>query len=210
MLCLSETLNPFLSTTAGAAGLSMPSAPAQSLGGYISTTAVTSNQLNNLFDTITMAENQVSDVEYRCFFIHNTSRIAIAQSVTLNFTDTVGGADIELAVDPVGVIVNTSYPYQAAVIPDEDTAPVGPVFVSPGTPLYLGDIYPRFCVAIWAKRTPNTLRKIGDGFTITLTFTPYLDISTVLPQIPVTGDVFLLLDGDSFELLDGDNFYLLE
>lgn len=42
-----------------------------SLGKYISTTQVTDNSLNNLFDNISGTENAASTVDYRCIFIHN-------------------------------------------------------------------------------------------------------------------------------------------
>ena len=47
--------------------------PNASLGGYRSSTEITSAMLNNLFDNVSSAEASSGDTEYRCICVQNTS-----------------------------------------------------------------------------------------------------------------------------------------
>jgi hypothetical protein len=62
-----------LATTSGSAGNSTAQGnPNNSLGKYISTTDLTDNTLNNLFDDVSGDENAAGTVDYRCLFVYNS------------------------------------------------------------------------------------------------------------------------------------------
>ncbi|MCJ7828154.1 MAG: hypothetical protein MUP81_00240 [Dehalococcoidia bacterium] len=155
------------------AGNTAAGTPAGSLGKNISTTEITDNTLNNLFDDITGDENAASNIEYRCIFVHNAHATLTWTTVVMWLSAEVGGgATIEIAVDdlPDSAIAETAD--QADTIADEDTAPgagVG-VFTAPvtkATGIALGDIAPGYCRAIWVKRSAaNTAALDADGVTI--------------------------------------------
>ena len=70
-----------LSVTTGSAGNSTAQGdPNASLGKYISTTQITDNSANNLFDDVSGDENAASTVDYRCFFVHNNHGSLTLQS----------------------------------------------------------------------------------------------------------------------------------
>jgi hypothetical protein len=145
----------------------------ESLGKYISTTEITDNTLNNLFDDISGDENAASDVEYRCIFVHNAHATLTWTTVVVWLSAEVsGGASIEIAIDDLPDSAIGASPAQADEIADESTAPGSGVgsFSAPvtkGTGLALGDIAPGFCRAIWIKRTAaNTVALGSDGVTI--------------------------------------------
>lgn len=156
------------STKAGAAGNSNPGTPAGSLGKYISTTQITDNTLNNLFDDVSGDENLASDVEYRCIFLHNAHGSITAQnSKVYILSETAGGASIAIGVDPTAASAIGSASAQALEVADEDTAPVGVVFTSPtdlANAIVLGDIAPGECRAFWIRRTAaNTAALANDS-----------------------------------------------
>lgn len=127
-----------------------------SLGGAISTTEVTDNQLHNLFDKTLGTESTAGDIEYRCIYVKNTH----------------GSLELELA--KIWISTNTSSPANVIAIAldgagkggtaetetDENTAPTGETFSQPtsysgglsldgvGTGLGYGVSYP-----IWIRRT---------------------------------------------------------
>lgn len=162
-----------LSVKTGAAGNSTGGTPAGSLGKYISTTAITDNTLNNLFDDISGDENAASDVEYRCIFVHNNHATLTWTGVKVWLSAEVeGGAAIAIAIDDIEDSAIASESAQADEIADESTAPGSGVgsFSSPtdkANGLSLGDIAPGYCRAIWVKRTAaNTVAVDNDGVTI--------------------------------------------
>ncbi len=127
-----------------------------SLGGAISTTEVTDNQLHNLFDKTIGTESTAGDIEYRCIYVKNTH----------------GSLELELA--KIWISTNTSSPSNviaialdgngkggtAETVANENTAPSGESFTQPssysgglsldgsGTGLGSGVAYP-----IWIRRT---------------------------------------------------------
>jgi len=89
-----------LSVKTGSAGNSTAGTTGGSLGGYISTTQITDATLHNLFDAITGDENAASDVEYRCFFVHNShATLTLLAPVVWLSSETSGGAAVAIAVD---------------------------------------------------------------------------------------------------------------
>lgn len=168
----SEILFKF-STTAGAAGNSNTGTAAGSLGKYISTTQITDNTLNNLFDDVSGAENAASDVEYRCIFVHNSNSANVLENAVVWLSaETAGGASIAIAIDDLAASAIGSASAQADQIADENTAPgtgVG-AFSSPtskGAGLSLGNIANGNCRAIWIRRTAaNSSALSNDSVTI--------------------------------------------
>ncbi len=162
-----------LSIKTGSAGNSLPQTdPDASLGKYISTTEITDATLDNLFDDVTGDENAASDIEYRCFFVHNTH-------ATLTWTDVMvwisaevsGGANAAIGIDDKAASAIGASDAQAEEVADEETAPGGGVsFSSPtskATGLSLGDLAPGYCRAIWVRRTAaNSAALNNDGVTI--------------------------------------------
>lgn len=165
-----------LSVKTGSAGNSTAQGdPNASLGKYISTTQVTDNTLNNLFDNVTGEENAASDVEYRCIFIHNAhGSLSLTSPKVWISAEVSGGASVAIAVDSnVAASAIGSSSAQATEIADESTAPSPALsFSSPttqGTGLSVGDIAAGFCKAIWIRRTAaNTSPKNNDGCTISI------------------------------------------
>jgi len=160
-----------LSVKTGAAGNTEAGTPAGSLGKYISTTEITDASLNNLFDDVSGAENAASDVEYRCYFVHNSHATLTLQSAVVWLSAEVGGgAAAAIAVDDVAASAIGDASAQADEVADESTAPSGESFSSPttkGTGLTVGDIAAGYCRAIWVRRTAaNTSALDSDGVTI--------------------------------------------
>lgn len=163
------------STTAGAAGNSTAGTPAGSLGKYISTTELSGTAQNNLFDDVSGAENAASDVEYRCFFLHNAHATLTYQNavVYLSGGDPAGGANVAIAVDSTAASAIGSASAQALQIADEGdsgTALSGLTFSAPttaGTGLSLGNIGPGQCRAVWVRRSATNSAAVT-GETVTL------------------------------------------
>lgn len=161
-----------LSVKTGAAGDTTASTPADSLGKYISTTAVNlATPANNLFDDVSGDESAAGDVEYRCFFVlNNHASLSLTSAVVWIVSQVADGASIEIGLDPAGVTAKGSASAQAALIATESDAPTGVTFSNPtskGTGLSIGTIAAGSCAAIWVKRTvaASTPAKADDGFT---------------------------------------------
>ena len=115
----------------GGAGNSDPNA---SLGGVMSSTAITDNTANNLFDDVSGAESAAGDIEYRGFYVENShatltlidARIYISSLTASPNTE----FDLAIADEAMNVSMET--------IADESTAPTGPTFSRPTT--YAGGI----------------------------------------------------------------------
>jgi hypothetical protein len=160
------------SVKTGSAGNSTAGTAAGSLGKYISTTQLTDNSLNNLFDDVTGDENAASESEYRCIFVHNAHASLTWQNVVVWLSAEVsGGASITIAIDNVAASAIGSASAQADQVTNEDTAPSsvgafsGPT--SKGTGLSLGSLAAGQCRAVWVKRTTaNTAALDADGVTI--------------------------------------------
>lgn len=142
--------------------------PNASLGDQISTTELVDATLANLFDLISGDENAVSDVEYRCLFVHNDHATLpwIAPKVWIP-SETAGGASIAIGLDPAGVSAKGAAVAQAATIANESTAPAGVAFTAPttkGAGLAVADVPAGSVFAIWIRRTAaNTAAVDNDG-----------------------------------------------
>lgn len=170
MPILSTDLQYRLSVKTGAAGDTTASTPAASLGGYPSTTQVTTATLHNLFDVITGDENTAGDVEYRGIFIYNAHATLTWDTVVVWLqSETSGGATIAIGVDTTAA-QDIDSASKHLEITDESTAPSGVSFSSPttkGAGLSLGNIAADQCRQIWIRRTANNTTALdNDGVVI--------------------------------------------
>jgi hypothetical protein len=160
-----------LSVKTGAAGNTTASTPADSLGKYISTTAITDASLHNLFDQISGDENAASDVEYRCYFVHNNHGTLTWENVVVWLSSEVaGGAVAAISVDTTAASAVGASAAQAKEVADESTAPATQTFTAPttkGTGLSIGNLTAGQVRAIWVRRSAaNTAAVDSDGVTI--------------------------------------------
>ena len=159
------------SVKTGSAGNTVVGTAAGSLGKYISTTEITDNTLNNLFDDVSGDENAASDVEYRCIFVHNAhGTLTLQNAVVWLSAETAGGATAAIAVDGIAASPIGQAGAQADEVTDESTAPSGESFTAPtskGTGLSVGNLPAGQCRAIWVRRTAaNTAALDDDSVTI--------------------------------------------
>lgn len=165
-------------SVAAAAGNTTAGTAAGSLGDQISTTQVPDATLHALFDVITGDENAASDVEYRCFFVHNSHATLTWIGVVVWISaDTAGGAGVALGVDPAAASAIGSGSQQASISANENTAPTptvtftnyaaGSAIDVKARGLTVGDLAPGQCRAIWVRRSAaNTAALNADGCTI--------------------------------------------
>lgn len=153
-----------LSTKQGDKGNELAAAPNQSLGKYISETLVSlSSLMDNLFDDISAADNQLEVVDYRCIFIHNANLVDTLHGVTAWISQLPSSVTVKIGVDPTAASLIDSASAQAVSIADEHTAPVGVTFstaVDSGHAVSLGDIGPNRCRALWIERTATNTAAI--------------------------------------------------
>lgn len=135
----------------GGAGNSDPNA---SLGGAKSTTEVTDNVLNNLFDDLTGQESNDGDTEYRCLYIHNSHGSLTMQNVRIyissNTTSTTEEVDIGIGSAAINGTEQT--------IANESTAPTSVTFTHPttyATGLASADIPAGQHRSLWYRRLAN-------------------------------------------------------
>jgi hypothetical protein len=117
-----------------------------SLGGAKSSVEVVDNTDNNLFD-------DVSDVEYRCIYVHNGhASLELTNAVVWIQSDTTG-ADSDISIGVGTAAVNAT----EQTVANESTAPSGVSFsdaaVSRATGLSLGSLPNGQHKAVWIRRT---------------------------------------------------------
>lgn len=144
-----------LSVVTASAGDTTASTPAASLGDQVSTSAITTATLNNLWDDVSGAEAAAGDIEYRCIFIlNNHATLTLLGSNVYITSQTSGGGTITIGLDTTAISAKGSASAQAVTIANESTAPSGVTFSSPtsGSPLTIGDLAPGQVKGIWLKR----------------------------------------------------------
>ena len=127
--------------------------PNASLGGAKSSTQLTDNTKNNLFDDVTSAEHTAGDIEYRAVYCHNAhATLTLTNAVAWIQSDT-SGADTDLSIAVGSAAVNGT----EQTVANENTAPTGVTWsdaaISRSTGLALGDIPAGQHKAIWLRRT---------------------------------------------------------
>jgi hypothetical protein len=160
-------------SVAAAAGNTTAGTPPTSLGDQVSTTQITDATLDNLFDVVTGDENAASDVEYRCFFVHNNHATITWENVVVWLSaEVAGGAAAAIAIDNIAASAVGSASAQAAAVANEQTSPGAGAgaFSSPvskATGLSIGNLTPGQVRAVWVRRTAaNTGAVNNDGVTI--------------------------------------------
>lgn len=161
-----------LSVNTGPGNSTAQADPNDSLGRFMSSTQLTDNSLHNLFDKSTGDDNAASDVEYRCFFLHQAHGSLTWESVVVWISSEVsGGANLAIGLDTTGTVSATSASAQTVARPsDENTAPSGITFSSPTSKaagLSIGDMTAGQARAIWVRRTnTNSSAVDNDGGTL--------------------------------------------
>ena len=133
-------------------GGSSNSDPNASLGGVKSSTEVTDNTLNNLYDQVSGSESASGDTEYRCVYIHNSHASLSMQNVRIYISTNSTSPDDTWEVALGSAAINAT----EQTITDETTAPTGVTFsntaISYATGLAPPDIPFGQHKAIWYKR----------------------------------------------------------
>lgn len=138
-------------------GNSTASSGTTSLGGFVSSTALTAG-LNTLFPDVTGAQNQAGYTDYRCVFVYNSNSANGYTSavVYLSGGDPVGGAVVSIAVDTTAASALTSASAQADTIANGTTAPTAigswSAPTSAGAGLSLGTVGVGQVKAVWVRR----------------------------------------------------------
>ena len=144
-------------SVAAAAGNTTAGTAATSLGDQISTTQITDATLDNLFDVVTGDDNAASDVEYRCFFVHNNHGSLTWENVVVWLSaEVAGGAAAAIALDGIAVSAVGSASAQAATVANENTSLVRVRAPSPARPR-------RAPVCPSATSRPDRVRPSGSG-----------------------------------------------
>lgn len=126
--------------------------PNASLGGAKSSVEITDASLHNLFDIVSSTEANDGDIEYRCFYVHNSHATLTLQGARVWIQTNTPSTDTVVAIALAGEGVNGT----AETVANESTAPVGETFSSPtdyAGGLVIGDIPPGQHMAIWVRRT---------------------------------------------------------
>jgi hypothetical protein len=140
-------------SVAASAGNANAGTAAGSLGDQLSTTAIVTATMNNLFDDISAAEAAAGRTEYRCVFVHNTHATDTAFNVQVQLNnDAAGGSTYAIASDNIGVTAQASASAQAATVASETTAPSGTSAFGTSA-LTIGTMGPGTCAAVWVRRT---------------------------------------------------------
>jgi len=132
----------------GGAGNTDPNA---SLGGVISSVEIVDNTVNNLFALAAATEAEAGSIKYRAFFIKNTHATLTYTTPKLYISSNTPSATTTVTValaDETGSPIET--------ISDEDTAPVGPTFVTAvdyANGISLGSLAPGESKGVWVKWT---------------------------------------------------------
>jgi hypothetical protein len=121
------------------------------LGGAKSSTEVTDNTLNNLFDDVDGTESNAGDTEYRCVYIHNGHGSLTMQNVRIYIGTNTSSTDDTWEISLGTAAINAT----EQTIANENTAPSGTSFSAPTT--YAGglasaDIPAGQHRSIWYKR----------------------------------------------------------
>jgi hypothetical protein len=125
--------------------------PDASLGGAKSSTAITDNTDNNLFDDVSGNEHTAGDTEYRCIYIHNNHGSLTLTSAVVWVQSPTSGADDEIAIGVGTAAVNGT----EQTVADDSSAPSGVSFSAPASRaagLALGDIPAGQHKAVWIRR----------------------------------------------------------
>ena len=138
-----------------------------SLGGAKSSTAITTNVVDNFFDSVSGTESAAGDTEYRCFYFHNAHATLTAQNskvyITSNTTSTGDTLDIGIGSAAINGTEQT--------VANESTAPTSVSFSAPtsyATGIALGNIPAGQHIAVWVRRIVDAAAGAKDNNVATL------------------------------------------
>lgn len=117
-----------------------------SLGGAKSSNAVPAQ----FFDDVSSAESAAGDIEYRCFYVHNSNATLTLQNAVVWIQSNTTGNRIAIGVGTSAVNGTEQ------TVANEDTAPTSVTFSQPttkGAGLSLGNIPAGQHRAVWVRRT---------------------------------------------------------
>lgn len=145
-----------------------------SLGKFLSTTPCA--DLDGLFQPQLTTDHVAGAPIYRCLFVANFNGTATLQDASVYiFDESATQSDIEIGLDPSGVVAVGLGTPQALEVPDEVTAPPGVFFSQPLTPeaaLPLGNLTPETARAVWVRRVPTGgAAASAEAFTLRVTGT---------------------------------------
>lgn len=153
-------------SVAAAAGDTTAGTPATSLGDQVSTTAITTAQLNNLWDNVSGAEAAAGDVEYRCVFVLNNHATLTLEGAEVEVTSQPAGGAVAIALDNIAASAKGSGSAQAATVANESTSPGGSAGAFGVGPLTIGNLAPGEVKGIWIRRTVTAGAEAGQTGTV--------------------------------------------
>lgn len=139
-----------------------------SLGGAKSSTEITTNVVDNLFDSVSGTESAAGDIEYRAIYFHNGHGSLTAQNSKVYITSntTSSGDTLDLAAGTAAINGTEQ------TVADETTAPTGVSWVTNATNyasgVSLGNIPSGQHKAIWIRRTVDAGAGAQDNNVATL------------------------------------------
>lgn len=125
--------------------------PNASLGGAISTTEITDNVDNNLFDDVSGSEASTGDTEYRGIYFKNTHATLTLQATRIWIETQTTSTNDAVAIALPGEGLNATI----ETIANENTAPVGETFSAPANyaaGLVMGNIPNGQYYGLWVRR----------------------------------------------------------
>ena len=140
-----------------------------SLGGRRSTTEVTTNVSENVFDNISRQEALTSKKEYRCLYVYNDAGSTLT-NVRITLTHP-AITNIAIGIDPVGK-GDGSDTGIATTITTENVAPAGVTFVGEEEDVYelpLGYLKAGEGIPVWFRREAETSTDQTITWTLTIT-----------------------------------------
>jgi|ERR1041384_5337589 hypothetical protein len=143
--------------------------PNASLGGVKSSTEVTDNTLNNLFDDVSGTESNAGDTEYRCVYVYNNHGTLSMQNTRVYISSNTSSADTTFDIALAGEGVNAT----AETVANENTAPVGESFSAPTTyagGLDMGTIAAGQRYGLWIRRTVTAGAAADNADTATIKY----------------------------------------
>jgi hypothetical protein len=163
--------------------------PNASLGGYRSSTQITSAQLNNVFDNVGSAESSAGDTEYRCICVQNTSletlynvlswieaevdpdntyswAFAIEVPATADLTD--GSAQTVINESTAPSVNTTNHNGTGSGISNWSTATSSVSGVSPLQGAHDDDLDQGEIMFIWMRRIVNAAAPARTGLSVTM------------------------------------------
>ena len=144
--------------------------PYGSLGGKRSTTQVSNDTLENIFDNISRQEALVGKTEYRCLYVYNPSGSTLT-TVKVHISQHPSTTNISIGADTAGIGNGTSTAI-ASSIATEDTVPTGVTFYGESEDhfgLALGTLKVGEGTPFWLKRQAETSTSQTITWTLTVT-----------------------------------------